>query len=115
MPGKVVAVRGNELAWEERPKPAGTTFRKDLFGDPDTGMEIRLVRYPAGYMGPAHAHHCGHGLYVLEGTPRTHEGTYGPGSFVWFAEGEWMEHGATAAGDVTVVFITNKAFDIYYD
>jgi len=25
-----------------------------------------------------------------------------------------MEHGATADGDVTVLFITNKPFDIHY-
>jgi quercetin dioxygenase-like cupin family protein len=114
--GKVVAVSGNELPWEERPKPAGKrTYRKDFFSDPETGMEVRLVRYPAGYMGPPHRHHCGHGVYVVEGTLRTHEGLHGPGSFVWFPEGEWMEHGATADGDVTVVFITNKPFEIHYE
>jgi quercetin dioxygenase-like cupin family protein len=53
-------------------------------------------------------------MYVLEGVLQTHEGTYGPGSFVWFPEGPVMEHGATADGDVTVVFITNKRFEIHY-
>jgi hypothetical protein len=33
---------------------------------------------------------------------------------VWFPEGEAMEHGASADGDVTVVFITNKEFRIDY-
>jgi quercetin dioxygenase-like cupin family protein len=51
---------------------------------------------------------------VLEGTLVTHEGRYGPGSFVWFPEGETMEHGASAEQDVTVVFITNKPFEIHY-
>jgi hypothetical protein len=44
----------------------------------------------------------------------THKGTFGPGSFVWFPEGEVMEHGAGPAGDVTVLFVTNKRFRIDY-
>ena len=69
-------------------------MRKDLYTDPETGAEIRLVRYPAGLVNPAHTHPCGHGLYVLEGDLVTHKGTFGPGTFVWFPEGEVMEHGA---------------------
>ena len=53
-------------------------------------------------------------MFVLEGQLVTHKGTFGPGSFVWFPEGEVMEHGASAEGDVTVVFITNKPFRIDY-
>jgi quercetin dioxygenase-like cupin family protein len=53
-------------------------------------------------------------MYVLEGNLVTHKGVFGPGSFVWFPEGEVMEHGASAEGDVTVVFITNKPFRIDY-
>ena len=52
-------------------------------------------------------------MYVLEGTLVTHEGRYGPGSFVWFPEGLTMEHGATVEGDVTVLFITNKRFTFH--
>ena len=81
---------------------------------PETGGEIRLVRYPAGVINPKHTHPCGHGMYVLEGTLVTHKGSYGPGHFVWFPEGEVMEHGATAERDVVVVFITNKPFRIDY-
>ena len=44
----------------------------------------------------------------------THKGKFGPGNFVWFPEGEVMEHGASADGDVVVVFITNKPFRIDY-
>ena len=78
------------------------------------GMLVRLVKYPAGVINPRHTHPCGHGMYVLEGTLVTHKGNFGPGSFVWFPEGEVMEHGASGAGDVTVVFITNKPFEIHY-
>jgi len=33
---------------------------------------------------------------------------------VWFPEGLIMEHGATASTDVTLLFITNKPFEIDY-
>ncbi|MBM4074996.1 MAG: DUF4437 domain-containing protein [Planctomycetes bacterium] len=104
------------LPWEARPNEriGRSLFRKELFIDAETGMEIRLVRYPAGVINPAHTHPCGHGMYVLEGTLVTHAGEFGPGSFVWFPEGQVMEHGASPAADVVVVFITNKPFRIDY-
>lgn len=109
-------VDANALPWEERfnERIGRALFRKELFTDPETGMEIRLVRYPAGIINPLHTHPCGHGMYVLEGTLVTHEGRFGPGTFVWFPEGSRMEHGASAEGDVVVVFITNKPFRIDY-
>jgi quercetin dioxygenase-like cupin family protein len=110
------SIDSNQLPWEERRSSeiGAAIFRKELFTDPDTGMLVRLVRYPAGVINPAHTHPCGHGMYVLEGTLVTHKGKFGPGSFVWFPEGEVMEHGASAESDVTVVFITNKPFRIDY-
>ena len=113
---RLIAVDSNSLPWEERfnERIGASLYRKNLFIDPETGMEVRLVRYPAGIINPLHTHPCAHGMYVLEGTLVTHAGTYGPGSFVWFPEGEAMEHGASAAGDVVVVFITNKPFRIDY-
>jgi hypothetical protein len=53
-------------------------------------------------------------MYVLEGTLVTHAGRHGPGTFVWCPEGLEMEHGATPESDVTVLFITNKPFEIRY-
>jgi quercetin dioxygenase-like cupin family protein len=112
----LIVIDANSKPWEERfnEPTAKVLFRKELFTDPDTGMEVRLVRYPAGFVNPLHTHHCAHGMYVLEGTLVTHEGRYSPGHFVWFPEGNVMEHGATAEQDVTVLFITNKPFDIHY-
>lgn len=110
------AINTHEIPWLERfnEKLGCALFRKELYEDPDNGMLIQLVRYPAGVINPGHTHPCGHGMFVLEGTLVTHRGSYGPGSFVWFPEGEVMEHGASAEGDVTVVFITNKAFRLDY-
>jgi quercetin dioxygenase-like cupin family protein len=115
-PNSYYTLKVAEMPWQERfnEKLGRALYRKDLYTDPANGMEIRLVRYPAGVINPAHTHPCGHGMYVLEGTLVTHQGKYSPGSFVWFPEGEVMEHGASAEGDVTVVFITNKAFRIDY-
>ena len=113
---KLTVVDSNAMPWEERPneKIGRSLYRKNLIEDPDTGMAVRLVRYPAGIINPLHTHPCAHGMYVLEGTLVTHEGEYGPGNFVWFPEGSVMEHGATAEQDVTVLFITNKPFEIQY-
>lgn len=115
-PQQLTALDTGALPWEERfnEKIGRALYRKNLIEDPDTGMVIRLVRYPAGVINPLHTHNCAHGMYVLEGTLLTHSGMYGPGSFVWFPEGTEMEHGATAEADVTVLFITNKPFDIHY-
>src|ERR1700688_1255987 len=87
-------------------------YRKNLFEDPETGAEIRIVRYPAGVINTRHIHTCAHGMYVLEGTLVTHAGSFGPGHFVWFPAGTEMEHGATADADVTVLFITNRRFNV---
>jgi quercetin dioxygenase-like cupin family protein len=115
-PAAYYALDAAQMPWAERfnDRIGRALFRKDLYTDPESGMEIRLVRYPAGVINPAHTHPCGHGMYVLEGTLVTHQGHYGPGCFVWFPEGEVMEHGASAEADVIVVFVTNKRFRIDY-
>jgi quercetin dioxygenase-like cupin family protein len=113
---RLTAIDTAAMPWEERfnEQIGRALYRKNLYTDPETGSEIRLVRYPAGVINPSHTHPCGHGMYVLEGTLVTHAGRFGPGSFVWFPEGEVMEHGASAEADVVVLFITNKAFRIDY-
>jgi quercetin dioxygenase-like cupin family protein len=113
---KLIAIDARAMPWEERfnEKIGRALFRKELHNDPETGALIRLVRYPAGVINPRHTHPCGHGMYVLEGKLVTHVGTFGPGTFVWFPEGEVMEHGASSEADVTVLFVTNKAFRIDY-
>src|SRR3954452_13079135 len=107
MSDRLFGLDATAMPWEERYSDAvgAAIYRKELFTDPDTGMVVRLVRYPAGVINPAHTHPCGHGTYVLDGTLVTHQGPFGPGCFVWFPEGEVMEHGASAGGDVVVVFI----------
>jgi quercetin dioxygenase-like cupin family protein len=111
-----VTVDTATMPWEERFNEwvGRTLYRKILFADPETGVMIALVRYPAGVLNPGHTHPCGHGMYVLEGQLITHRGVYGPGIFVWFPEGEVMEHGASSEGDVVALFVTNKTFRIDY-
>jgi quercetin dioxygenase-like cupin family protein len=115
-PSKLLVIDTQAMPWEERfnDRIGRALFRKELYTDSETGGLIRLVRYPAGVINPRHTHPCGHGMYVLEGKLVTHNGTFGPGTFVWFPEGEVMEHGASSEGDVTVLFVTNKAFRIDY-
>jgi len=110
------ALDTSTLAWEPRTNPhlAATIFRKLLHTDPHTGALFQIVRYPRGVVNPNHTHPCAHALYVLEGTLVTHKGHFPPGSFVWFPEGEVMQHGATADRNVTVLLVSNKAFAIDY-
>jgi quercetin dioxygenase-like cupin family protein len=112
----MIAIDTTTMAWEERFQAflGRSNYRKQLLQDPDTGMEIKLLRYPAGFTTTWHTHRCAHGMYVLEGTLVTHAGSFGPGAFVWFPEGMRMEHGATASTDVVMLFITNKKFDIHF-
>ena len=113
---KFVALDTAALPWESRYNEhlGKMLYRKNLVTDPDTGMGVRIVKYPAGVINAMHTHPCAHGMYVIEGTLVTNRGSFGPGHFVWFAEGEVMEHGATAEEDVVVLFITNKPFEIHY-
>ena len=85
-----------------------------LHNDSETGMMVLRMVYRAGFTNPWHHHYCGHGFYVLNGILDTHQGQYGPGSWVWFPEGGVMYHGATKDQDVHFLFITNKKFTIHF-
>ena len=91
-----------------------TTYEQYFVRDEETGMSVKFIRYPKGGVTPLHDHHCAHGMFVLRGTLVTDRGSFAPGSFVWFPEGDVMTHGASAEEDCDCLFITNKAFDIHY-
>ena len=76
----LIAIDTATLPWEERfnEKLGRALYRKNLITDADTGMEVRLVRYPAGVINVRHTHPCAHGMYVLEGTLVTHAGRLRP-------------------------------------
>jgi anti-sigma factor ChrR (cupin superfamily) len=113
---KMMAIRPDAMEWLQH--CSSTTglisYNKQYVEDKETGMIVKLSLYPAGVVIPLHKHSCAHGMYVIDGVLHTDDGDYGPGSFLWFPEGCIAEHGATPDGDVTVLFITNKAFDIHY-
>jgi len=54
-------------------------------------------------------------IFVLKGKLRTYNGVYGPRTWVWFPQGETMEHGATDEGDMVGIFITDGVFEIHYN
>jgi quercetin dioxygenase-like cupin family protein len=115
-PVELTAIDTNTAEWTAFPIPQQNVELPaiPLVDDPDTGMQVMKIIYRAGWTNPWHTHPCAHGIYILDGSLTTHQGTYGPGSFVWFPEGGIMEHGASADGDCTFLFITNKPFDIHY-
>ena len=106
----------NTMPWEIRhiDELDGDLAAKQLIEDPGTGMSVMKMKYFAGFTNEWHTHPCAHGMYVLDGILKTHAGSFGPGSFVWFPEGMEMEHGATQDNDVTFLFIANKPLDIHY-
>ena len=111
-----IIFRADEIRPEDNPvtKPiTGTLYEQMLLDDPDTGMTVEKIIYPAGFNVPLHTHNCSHGFYILKGTLITSEGNYGPGSFVWFKEGAQMVHGA---GDepIEAICFANKPFDLTF-
>ena len=113
----IIAADSSRMPWTmfTVPQTGAQIPTKVLSDDPETGMQVFLMRYAAGFTNVWHTHPCAHGMFVLDGVLRTHQGDFGPGSFVWFPEGGWMEHGATDDNDCTFVFITNKPFGICYE
>ena len=104
------AYRLAETDWRDREGHQSARLIKDA----ETGAEAILVRYPAGSVTADHSHPCAHGLVVIAGSLITQDGEFGPGDVVWYPQGAVGRHGATAAGPVTVLLFTNKAFGITY-
>ena len=111
-----LAIDTTTLPWEERfsEQIGKAIFRKEFFSDPDTGMMVRLVEYPAGVINPAHTHPCGHGMYVLEGNAGDAQRDIRPRQLRLVSRRGRDGARRTADGDVIVVFITNKPFRIDY-
>ena len=78
-------------------------------------MMVNLLRYPARLINPHHTP-----LVVTEYTSFRaslvySRGEFGPGTFVWFPEGEPMSSARIARmDDMIALFITNKSFRIDY-
>jgi hypothetical protein len=53
-------------------------------------------------------------MYILEGKLVTNHGSFGPGMFVWFPEGEAIYHGAAPEQDTVVLFIRHAPFEIQF-
>ncbi|MUM18879.1 hypothetical protein BI330_19755 [Mycobacterium sp. CBMA 623] len=109
------------MAWVKtvEPKIKGEVYyTKMLTDDPVTGMSVQMVHYPAGTVNIWHCHHASHGMYVQEGEFYTNgmhgPKVYGPGSWVWFPAGGWMEHGATDNSDAVCLAVFNMPFDEYF-
>jgi hypothetical protein len=91
--GQVSSRDTNTMPWEIRhiDELDGDLAAKQLIEDLDTGMSVMKMKYFAGFTNEWHTHPCAHGMYVLDGVLKTHAGSLGPGSFVWFPAGMEME------------------------
>jgi len=94
------------MPWEEHfiPKMGRALFAKCFLEDPETGVTVRPVKYPAGFTNSWYAHPCAHGMFVRKGTPVTHQGNFESDYFVGFPEGTTMGHGTTQQKDATALF-----------
>ena len=108
----MIAWNPAELGFEQIPTGDHTVSLMHLLAEPETGMEIAIVRYESGEITPLHFHECGHGMYIISGRIRTTGSVHGPGEVLWFPEGCVDEHGATEDGPAQVFFFTNKPFNI---
>lgn len=117
MENERILLHGEDIDLQKYPhvsrNSGNLTYEYPLLNDPDTGMMIKRMIYPKGSVTPLHDHTCAHGMYVLNGTLHTDAGDFGPGSFVWFPEGDRMTHGGLDE-NVECLFITNKPFAIRY-
>jgi hypothetical protein len=88
--GQVQSWDTNTMPWEIRhiDELDGDLAAKQPVTDPDTGMSVIKMKYFAGFTHEWRTHYCAHGMYVVDGILKTHAGSFGPGSFVWFSEGD---------------------------
>jgi quercetin dioxygenase-like cupin family protein len=89
-------------------------YRKTLLANTQNATGVDLLRYPAGVVTPIHTHPHGHGMYVLQGHLVTNHGTFDPGTFVWFPDGERIYHGAANDAETVVLFIRHEPFEINF-
>ena len=84
-----------------------------LFGDPADGANVRLIRFPAGFTAPVHAHTGDYHGVVLTGTWKHwfeetgEERELPPGSYVFQPGGEM--HGDACIGSEDCVFLLQQS------
>lgn len=112
-----ILVDTNRMEWFYRmASTSGKLFsKKALHQDKDTGMEINLMRYPAGFTTECHAHPCSQGFYIIQGQFHSDQMIYGPGTMLWYPEGCIAEHGATAYEDCVCIQFSNKPQKMLYE
>lgn len=113
---KPIYFEQQKLPWETiTDAHLGKQFKDmKLIFDEDTGMVINLSIYPKGYYKTKHVHSCAHGILVLQGTLKTDEGEFGPGTFVWYPAGTVMSHGATDREECLFLYIQDKKGALTY-
>lgn len=111
---EVLDVKGKPWFYRATSTDGKIHGRKALVLDEKTGIQINYMNYPAGFTTYKHKHTAGHGFLVLSGQLSSGGNTYGPGTFIWYPEGEITEHGATAYEDFICLQISNKSFAIEY-
>ena len=89
-------------------------FAKCFLEDPETGVTVRLVKYPAGFTNSWHTHPCAMACSCRKSRLSPIKATSKAAILLGFPKRMTMEHAATQQEDVTVFFITNKKFEAHY-
>ncbi len=100
-----LAINSGDLSWQDDTGvlklPKGVQV-KILARDVARNLTAMLVKFPAGYVEPAHVHHGTHAVVVLEGKQCVAGKTLERGDFCYGPEGE--EHGPFEYPEGCVVF-----------
>jgi quercetin dioxygenase-like cupin family protein len=83
-----------------------------LYGDPDSGAEHYLVRYPAGLRARWHRHTAAQTIVVLEGRLEVNNEVVGAGAYCHFPAGEPMRHAPADNESCLFVTIFHGPFDV---
>jgi anti-sigma factor ChrR (cupin superfamily) len=82
-----------------------------LWGDPEEGVSVALLRYAPGARVPRHRHTGLEIIYVISGSQSDERGTYGAGSIVVNPQGD--EHSVRSDGGCLVLIVWERPVEFF--
>jgi quercetin dioxygenase-like cupin family protein len=83
-----------------------------LHEDPDSGVELYVVEYPAGTRAAWHRHSVAHAIVVLDGRLEVNGEQIGPGDLCRYAAGAPMKHQPAAGSACRFLMIFEGESDV---
>jgi anti-sigma factor ChrR (cupin superfamily) len=101
--GKLAEVALASSGWQ--PLRDGVEVLK-IWGDPEVGPSVALLRYAPGARVPSHRHGGFELIYVISGSQTDERGTYAAGSLVVNPGGD--EHSVSSVGGCVVLIVWER-------